>query len=80
MSSKGDKDELWKIFICYKYLSGKIFRLPKEKPREQRSLVGYNPWGHKESDTAKHQGITTTCAEMYKIKDFFDNWDFAFNR
>ena len=26
--------------------------LPGKSPR-QRSLVGYSPWGHKESDTAK---------------------------
>ena len=24
-----------------------------ENPHGQRSLVGYNPWGHKESDTAE---------------------------
>ena len=26
-----------------------------EKSRGQRSLVGYNPLGHKESDTTKHE-------------------------
>ena len=25
-----------------------------ENPRGQRSLAGYSPWGHKESDVAKH--------------------------
>ena len=24
-----------------------------ENPMDQRSLVGYSPWGHKESDTTK---------------------------
>ena len=24
-----------------------------ENPHEQRSLVGYSPWGHKESDTTE---------------------------
>ena len=25
------------------------------KSYEQRSLVGYSPWGHKESDTTEHR-------------------------
>ena len=25
-----------------------------ENPHGQRSLAGYSPWGHKESDTTKH--------------------------
>ena len=29
--------------------------LPGE-PHGQRSLVGYSPWDHKESDTAEHVG------------------------
>ena len=29
-----------------------------EKPQEQRSLAGYSPWGHKESDTT--EGLTRT--------------------
>ena len=28
-----------------------------EKFHGQRSLVGYSPWGHKESDTTKHAHI-----------------------
>ena len=24
-----------------------------ENPQEERSLAGYNPWGHKESDTTE---------------------------
>ena len=30
--------------------------LPRES-HGQRSMVGYNPWGHKESDTTDHIGI-----------------------
>ena len=29
------------------------------KYHEQRSLVGYRPWGHKESDTTEHNTATT---------------------
>ena len=28
-----------------------------ENPHGQRSLVGYSPWGHKESDTTKQLSI-----------------------
>ena len=28
-----------------------------ENPHGQRSLVGYSPWGHKESDTPEHMCI-----------------------
>ena len=28
--------------------------LPWEQSHEQRSLVGYSPWGHQESDTTEH--------------------------
>ena len=27
----------------------------------QRSLAGYSPWGHKESDTAEHTHISHQC-------------------
>ena len=36
-----------------------------ENPHGWRSLVGYSPWGHKESDTTEHTDsvclINTTC-------------------
>ena len=36
-----------------------------ENPHGWRSLVGYSPWGHKESDTTEHTGsvclINATC-------------------
>ena len=31
-----------------------------ENPHGQRSLVGYSPWGHKESDTTKQLSINST--------------------
>ena len=34
----------------------------------QRSLVGYSPWGHKESDTTK--------ATEYKEEDLVSAWSF----
>jgi len=40
-----------------------------EKSQGQRNLVGYNPWGHKESDTtegmSRHAHISKS--ELYKI-------------
>ena len=30
-----------------------------ENPGEQRSLEGYSPWSHKESDTMKHLSMHT---------------------
>ena len=34
--------------------NGNLLQYPcLEKSRGQRSLVGYNPWGHKESDTTE---------------------------
>jgi len=33
-----------------------------EKSRGQRSLVGYSPWGHKESDTTEQLSTCTTAA------------------
>ena len=29
---------------------------------EQRSLVGYSPWGHKESDTTDYHSLTAAAA------------------
>ena len=29
-----------------------------ENPHRQRSLVGYSPWGHKESDTTERLSMT----------------------
>ena len=31
-----------------------------EKSHGQRSLAGYSPWGHKESDTAEHLSAAAT--------------------
>ena len=36
-----------------------------ENPHGQRSLVGYSPWGHKESDTAERLNST---AQAYAEK------------
>ena len=33
----------------------------------QRSLAGYRPWGHKESDTAEHEHKTAIFVLKYKI-------------
>ena len=33
---------------------------------EQRSLVGYSPWDHKESDTSEETAVAT-----YKLKKWF---------
>ena len=44
--------------------------LPK-KSHGQRSLVGYSPWGHKESDTTEWRHLTkgTVHGKMESIKD-----------
>ena len=40
-----------------------------ENPPEQRSLAGYSPWGHKESDTTEQlstaQHITITLSKLF---------------
>ena len=36
-----------------------------ENPHGQRSLVGYSPWGHKESDSTKH--LTLSLSELLCI-------------
>ena len=38
-----------------------------ENPYGQRSLVGYRPWGHKESDMTKHSTALTQKAETLGI-------------
>ena len=43
-------------FLGWEDSLGKEIATPVSLPREshgQRSLVGYNPWGHKESDTTE---------------------------
>ena len=40
-----------------------------EKSHGQRSLVGYSPWGHKDSDMTEH---THTCSSIsHKFEVFF---------
>ena len=41
--------------------------LPEESPG-QRSLAGYSPWGHKESDTTEH---TRPCCTLKKFFTYF---------
>ena len=38
------------------------------KFHEQRSLVGYSPWGHKELDTTQHED------RQVRIRKFLLNW------
>ena len=38
-----------------------------ENPRGQRSLVGYSPWGHKESDKTERLSIAQYRKEEYGI-------------
>ena len=38
-----------------------------EKSHEQRSLVGYSPWGRKESDPAKHMVHTHSSILAWRI-------------
>ena len=34
---------------------------------EQRRLVGYSPWGHKESDTIEHAHLSDNTLNIYHI-------------
>ena len=42
-----------------------------ENPHGQRSLVGYRPWGHTESDTTERltHTIITSCCKTYVVKN-----------
>ena len=49
-----------------------------ENPHEQRSLAGYSPWGHKESDTTEatqhaHRG-TSLYEPWVLIQEKFSSW------
>ena len=49
------------------------------KSHGQRSLVGYSPWEHKESDTTGH-AHTSVCASVcigIKVSDFYDFFPFT---
>ena len=37
-----------------------------ENPLGQRSLAGYSPWGHKESDTTKHRKTKKILVMAFK--------------
>ena len=45
-----------------------------------RNLVGYNPWGHKESDTTEHtrrssmQKISKETGDWNNIKNYKQRW------
>ena len=53
--------------------------LALENPHGQRSLVGYSPWGQKQSDMTKHStgaytmGILHLPSEVTKIQDLSKN-------
>ena len=36
-----------------------------ENPCGQRSLVGYSPWGHKESDTTERLTLNISCGDWF---------------
>ena len=43
-----------------------------ENPHRQRSLVGYNPWGHKELETTKRLNTAyADCVEYNRIKNLW---------
>ena len=42
-----------------------------ENPMEQRSLVGYSPWGHKESDTT--EATYHACTVPFRSKHIYIN-------
>ena len=42
-----------------------------ENPRGQRSLAGYSPWGHRESDTTEATQHTRTSVALELLRPFF---------
>ena len=44
----------------------------RENPHEQRRLVGYSPWGHRESDRTERLTLTEHIAKVafWKVMDF----------
>ena len=47
---------------------------------EQRSLAGYSPWGHKQSDTAEQLTLTLGETGVFcdsKIYLIFKEWSFS---
>ena len=49
--------------------NGNLFQYScMEKPHEQRSLVGYSPWGHEESDTTWQLNHSISHKHRCKIK------------
>ena len=40
-----------------------------ENPNEQRNLVGYSPWGHRESDMTEHAHIHTHADTHFSFKN-----------
>ena len=50
-----------------------------ENPHGQRGLVGYSPWGHKESDTIKRLSTYTEIKKRSRTKDWgYERlWTFA---
>ena len=45
-----------------------------ENPHGQRNMVGYSPWGHKESDTTDQLTLFSLWAE-YFLKIYIQQWD-----
>ena len=45
-----------------------------ENPHEQRSLVGYSPWGHKESDKTFASCSVQTCSKVLILKHVTSLW------
>ena len=43
-----------------------------ENPRGQRSLVGYSPWGHKESNTIEQLSKAQHKTEKCKMKEYME--------
>ena len=52
------------------------------KSHGQRSLVGYSPWGRKESDTTErlHFGSFLTISTVHRLKILFLSFLFSWNR
>ena len=57
-------------------LEGQAWQHTPEKPHGQRSLVGYSPWGHKESDTTKQLStiqlhsfnmLARSCSKSFRL-------------
>ena len=56
------------LIILYIFIIFKILVFLTEEFHGQRSLVGYSPWGHKESDMTEQLSLLANCNISSKLR------------